>query len=460
MEFDLLIKNGLVVTEEGAIYVDVGIRDGKIAALCSRLEERRGKRIIDAAGQYVFPGFIDPHVHLNDPGMTNSEDFYTGTCAAAAGGVTTVLEHPLTFPLPDNLKDFNDKKKIGESKAVTNFGLFGACSADNEKEMAKIIERGAAAFKTFLTYSPEIPMLNDGQIIERMKFLSKYDIVLAVHCENNDIVEFYTKKMQEEGRVQPEDYPKGRPDISELEAVARMCLFARKTGCKMNVAHCTLEEAVNIVQDHKQMGANISVETCPHYLVLNQEMMKELGVFSICNPPLRTEEEAEKLWNCIFDGKIDWICSDHATYTIEEKMAGSENAFLAPAGVTSVETCFPLFFSEGVVKRGLSIEAFVSLTSTNAAKRYRLYPQKGRIAEGADADITIFDPQKRWTIDDQKLKQMIKWSPYHGRQVTGKVSKTIVNGIEVYDGANILAEKGSGRYIRPEGRNSDEAPLD
>ena len=450
MNYDLLIKNGQVVMEQRVTRADIGIRDGKITEICSSIEEKPAKKVLDASGQYVFPGFIDPHVHFNDPGMTNSEDFYTGTCAAAAGGVTTVLEHPLTFPLPDNVKDFKDKRKIGENKAVVNFGLFGACSAENEKEMEKIIEHGAVAFKTFLTYSPEIPMLRDGQIVERMAFLSKYDIVLAIHCENNDIVEFFSTKMQEEGHVLPEDYPRGRPAISELEAVSRMCLFARKTGCKMNVAHCTLEEAVDCVCDHKRSGGDISVETCPHYLILNQDMMEELGVFSICNPPLRAEEEVEKLWNCIFDGKIDWICSDHATYTIEEKMAGKDNAFKAPAGVTSVETCFPLFFSEGVVKRGLSIEAFTALSSTNAAKRYRLYPQKGRIAEGADADITIFDPHMQWIIDDQKLKQMVKWSPYHGRKVTGKVTRTIVNGTEVYDGENIVAEKGAGRYVKPQ----------
>lgn len=449
MKYDLLIKHGRVVTEKGAVHADLGIKNGKIVSICSAIDGKEAKKIIDATGQYVLPGFIDPHVHLNDPGMTNSEDFYTGTCAAAAGGVTTVLEHPLTFPLPDNLKAFNNKKEIGESKAVIHFGLFGACSAENEKEMEKMIETGAIAFKTFLTYSPEIPMLNDGQIVDRMAFLSKHDIVLAIHCENNDIVEFYSKKMQDAGHVQPEDYPQGRPEISELEAVSRMCLFAHKTGCKMNVAHCTLEEAVQVVHHYKQLGADISVETCPHYLILHQDMMKELGVFSICNPPLRTEEEVEKLWNCIFDGKIDWICSDHATYTVEEKMAGKDNAFKAPAGVTSVETCFPLFFSEGVVKRGLSIEDFTALSSTNAAKRYRLYPHKGRIAEGADADVTILDPKIQWVIDDQKLKQMIKWSPYNGRQVTGKVMKTIVGGVEVYDGENIVAARGTGRYLTP-----------
>ena len=214
--------------------------------------------------------------------------------------------------------------------------------------MEKMLESGAVAFKTFLTYSPEIPKLDDGQLLERMKFLADYPTVLAIHCENNDIVEYCTARLQAEGKTKPEDYPDGRPEIAELEAVSRMCLLAKATGCSVNIAHCTLKEAVDIVCETKKQGADLSVETCPHYLVLNRSMLPALGVFGICNPPLRQEERVEELWNCIFDDKIDWICSDHATYTIEEKMAGKENAFLAPAGVTSLELCYQLFFSEAL----------------------------------------------------------------------------------------------------------------
>lgn len=447
--YDLAIINGLVATEKEIKKAALYVNGGKISKICEDQKIHQAKRIIDAMGQYVFPGFIDPHVHLNDPGLTNSEDFYTGTCAAAAGGITTVLEHPLTFPLPDNLKDFIDKKEIGESKAITNFALFGACSENNQEEMAKIIEAGAVAFKIFLTYSTEIPMLNDGQILEKMKFLAPYDIVLAIHCENNDICEHYSKKMQAAGKTKPFDYPKGRPDISEIEAVSRMSLFAEKTGCKANVAHCTLKEAVDIVTQHRANGADISVETCPHYLILDESMMHELGVFSICNPPLRTRKEVERLWESIFEGKLDWVCSDHATYTFEEKLLNKENAFMVPAGTTGIETCFQLFFSEGVSKRGLPVNKFVELSSTNAAKRYRLYPQKGILAEGADADITIFDPNLKWFVNNTDLKQMMKWSPYQGMEVTGKVTSTIVNGHEVYDGKDIIAEKGSGKFVKP-----------
>ena len=235
MNYDLRIKNGQVITEDGLQRVDLSIKDGKIAQIGKTLKSDTASREIDAQGQYVLPGFVDPHVHLNDPGLTNSEDFYTGTCAAAAGGITTVLEHPLTFPLPDNLKAFEEKKEIGKQKAIVNFGLFGACSASNEDEMEKMLESGAVAFKTFLTYSPEIPKLDDGQLLERMKFLADYPTVLAIHCENNDIVEYCTARLQAEGKTKPEDYPDGRPEIAELEAVSRMCLLAKATGCSVNI---------------------------------------------------------------------------------------------------------------------------------------------------------------------------------------------------------------------------------
>ena len=450
MEYELIIRNGTVVTEDGAKALDVYVADGVITKLVeSGAEEDSAVRVIDAKGKFVFPGFVDAHVHLNDPGLTNSEDFYTGTSAAAAGGITTVLEHPLTNPLPDNLEAFEQKKAIGKSKVVTDFGLFGACSDHNEEEMLKMIDAGAVAFKTFLPYSSEIPSLDDGQILDRMAFLADKDIVLAIHCENNDIVEHYTKKMREEGHVKHTDYPKGRPDIAELEAVQRMCLFAEKTGAKINIAHTTLAEAVGFVRDADERGANITVETCPQYLTLDETCLADLGVFGICNPPLRSKEEVEKMWECLLAGDIDWVCSDHSTYTIEEKMVGKDDCFLTPAGVTSIELGYQLLFSEGVQKRGLPVEQFAQLSSTNAAKRYRLYPKKGTIAVGSDGDFAIIDPEMTWTVDDQKLKQMIKWSAYPGKEISGKVVSTILRGHEIYDGEDIVAEKGSGEFLAP-----------
>ncbi len=447
MVYDLIIKNGFVMTDNGLQKIDVFISNEKIVKLSKFNQEDESNDVIDAEEKLVLPGFIDPHVHLNDPGLTNSEDFHTGTCGAVAGGITTVLEHPLTDPLPDNLKDYNDKKAIGKSKAVTNFALFGACSSENEEEILKIIESGAVAFKTFLTYSPEIPSLDDGRLFDRMKFLADKNTILVIHCENNDIVEYYTNFIRKQGTTEAKDYPKGRPEIAEIEAVSRVCLFARKTGCKINIAHCTLKEAVDIVIENNKQGADITVETCPQYLMLDESMLNELGPFGICNPPLRTKQEVELLWDSLFSGDINWVCSDHATYTFEEKEIINNDIFSVPAGVTGIETTYQLLFSEGVNMRGMSLEKFVELSSTNAAKRFGIFPSKGHISENVDADLVILDPEYEWKIDQNKLKQMIKWSPYHGKKVKGKVLKTIVNGKLAYDGENVIALPGSGKYI-------------
>ena len=449
MKYDLLLKGGQVFTEGRLQEADIYVKDGVIAQIGKDLEKADAEKVLTVDGDYVRPGFIDPHVHLNDPGLTNSEDFYTGTCAAAAGGVTTVLEHPLTAPLPATEDAFVSKRKIGESKVVVDFALFGACAPDNERSMKKIIDSGAAAFKTFLPYSSEIPMLSDNQVLDKMRFLSDKDIVLAIHCENNDIVEKSTARMQELGKTKFSDYPDGRPAIAEIEAVSRMCLFAKVTGCKINIAHCSLAEAVDVVEQNKREGVNVSVETCPQYLLFDRSTLDSWREFSICNPPVREAEDVENLWNRLFDGKIDWVCSDHSTYTIEEKMAGGGNPFGTPAGIAGIQHTYQLLFSEGVVKRGLPLEKFVELSSSNAAKRYRLYPQKGLIAVGADADFAILNPDKEWIIRKEDLKQMIKWTPYDGMTLRGKVEKTIANGREVYDGEDVLARPGSGRYLTP-----------
>ncbi|WP_130861308.1 allantoinase AllB [Bacilliculturomica massiliensis] len=448
MIYDLLIKNGKVYLDGEMRKTNLYIKDGVIREIC-REPVYEAAKVIDAEGRYVFPGFIDPHVHLNDPGATKSEDFYTGTCGAAAGGVTTVLEHPLTFPLPDVLTAYDEKKKICKKKAVTNFGLFGACSPGNEEEMQKMIHSGAVAFKAFLTYSPEIPKLNDGEILEKMRFLADKDIVLVIHCENDDIVNYSTEHMKRAGRVSPEDYSDSRPEIAEIEAVSRMCLFAREAGCKISIAHCSLSGAVEIIEKEKRMGCNVTVETCPQYLVLNRGMMNEMGVLSICNPPLRKREETEALWRSVLAGKVDWVCSDHAPYTEEEKNQGEDDIFRTPAGLAGIETTYQILFSEGVVRRGMSIEQFVRLSSENAARRYGLYPRKGALAAGSDADIVIFDPAAEWVVDPGRLKQKLPFTPYAGMRIVGKVVTTIVNGIEVYDGKEIRAERGTGKYVSP-----------
>lgn len=446
--YDVCIKDGTVINAEGSFKGDIYISEGKIAALVKKGgQEYEAKEVIDAEGYLVMPGFVDPHSHLNDPGLTESEDFYTGTCSAAAGGITTVMEHPLTFPLPSNYKNLWDKKEIVSKKAVTDFALFGACAADNYADIEEMIEMGAVAFKAFLTSSPEMPKLTDSEVIRHMENLKGAGPVMPIHCENEMIVEGFTERRRMEGKVHPTDYDDARPEISEIEAINRMCLFARYTGGKIHIVHCSVPEGVDAVNSYKEKGADVTVETCPHFLLLDSTDVEKWGVYAICNPPIRKRSTVEKMWERVLKGKIDFIGSDHATYTFEEKEEGMEDVYNTPAGLSGIQTCFTSFFSEGVGKRKMSLESFVAMSSTNAAKRYGLYPQKGAVRIGSDGDVVILDPNKSWRVEEGKLFYKKKWTPYMGMEINCQVKRTIVRGVTVYKDGEICVEAGFGKYV-------------
>lgn len=444
--YDLCIKHGKIVTEDNSVESNLYIKDEKIVLISDEMLD--SERTIDAKGMLVMPGFIDPHTHLNDPGLTESEDFYTGTVSAAFGGTTTVLEHPLTFPLPDNEKAFLEKRDIANSKAVVDFALFGALSSGNYEEVDKMVDCGAIAFKTFLPYSSEIPSLNDFELLEHMQHLSTKNVPLCIHCENDSIVRGATEKMIKCGKTDYINYNQGRPEIAEIESVNRVCNLCKASEAKVHVVHCSTSESVAIVNDYAKKGVDITVETCPHYLVLNTEDTRKLGSMGICNPPLRNQLDVERLRDDLKNEQLEFVGSDHATYTFEEK-APNDNVFDVPAGLTGIQTCYPLLYDE-MKKMNCSDELFVKMSSTNAAKRFNIYPKKGTIHVGSDADLVIFDPEMKWLVTPDILKYKMKWSPYMGREIKGKVIKTIVRGTVVVEDNKVMVDRGFGEYVRPE----------
>jgi allantoinase len=447
---DLIIKNSRIVLDDTTFHGNIEIKDGKVLRLSEKIDLKQpSKALIDADGMLVFPGAIDPHVHFNDPGLTESEDFFTGTCAAAAGGITTVLEHPLTDPLPSTYETLFDKYQIVKEKAVVDYSLWGACTPDNMVELDKMLEFGAIAFKAFIPHSPEIPSLNDGQLLDVMTHLSHKSGFLGVHCENDAITKHLSKRLYSKGANDPKAYSYARPEIAEIESVLKVALFSLETNCKTHIVHCSSPTAINFVREFKNRGADLSVESCMQYLVLTQSTLAELGPFCVCNPPVRNEATVSEMWESIMDDKIDFLGSDHAPYTFDEKQPGYKNIFDTPAGVTGVQTWVSDFFSEAVGKRKMSLNRFAELTSTNTAKRFGLYPRKGVIAEGSDADLTIFDPDEEWTIDPDTLFYKMKWTPFAGRKVKGRVKKTIVRGNVVYENGQINASPGWGNILKP-----------
>ena len=449
--FDLCIKNGHIVNHNHSLTGNIYVKGEKIAAITMGGADFEARETIDCTGKLVMPGFVDPHAHLNDPGYTDGEDFYTGTCSAAAGGITTVMEHPLTDPLPSKKEILMDKNRIVGAKAVADYALFGACTPDNYEDIGGMADTGAVAFKGFLTSSPEMPRLSDWQVVQHMINLRGKGPLLPIHCENEEIIQGAVERLKKDGRTSPKDYCDSRPGIGEAEAIDRMCFFAERTGGKIHVVHCSIPVGIEIVESYKQKGVDVTVETCPHYLVFDQEDVERQGVYAICNPPIRNRADVELLWEKVLEGKVDFIGSDHAPYTFAEKEKGVGDVFETPAGLAGIQSGFLAFFSEGVKRRGMPLEQFAAMTSTNAAKRYGIFPKKGILAVGADADMVVIDPRGKSMVAKEQLFYKMKWTPYMGKELDGVIEKTILRGTTVYSAGRICVDPGFGRYVPREG---------
>lgn len=450
-EYDLCIRNGLIVNPYQTFLGSVLIKNGRIVSLLDHsMPLPKAKRIIDVGGKYVLPGAIDPHVHFNDPGYMEAEDFYTGTCSAAAGGVTTIFDMPLTNPLPATAETFQAKINEVSSKAVVNFGLWGALTKSNLPELEEMIHLGAIGFKAFLISSPKMPAIDDFSLVEAMKFLSDKNRMIGVHCENESIVKGYSDFFKKRKKNKPIDFFRSKPEIAEYEATNRVALLAQETNAKVHIVHCSIPKAVEVVKRFRSQGAKISVETCIHYLTLTTEDFLEIGPYAQCTPPLKSAKDLESMWEHVLDGSIDCISSDHSPFTFEEKEKGFSSIWNSPAGITGVQTWLPVFFSEGVHKRQMPLSKFVMLCSTRVAQIFGLYPKKGVIAPGSDADLVIFDPEAKWVVASDDLLYKKKWSPFIGKEIKGRVDMTIVGGEVIYQDGAIIAKGGQGRFVYPE----------
>lgn len=444
-----VIKAGLVVNHNKLLKdVNILVEDEKIKNITKANLDSVADKIIDARDLWVFPGGIDSHSHLNDPGLTESEDYYTGTCSAAAGGITTVLDHPLTVPITADRESFLEKKAEGSKKAVVDFALWAAALPDNMSKLIELAKLGAIAFKSFLSYSTEIPSVNLGQLWDVMNIVNTTGLPLGVHCENQEIIDVMEKPFRAKETNEYVDFNHGRAPLAEMVACLEAIAIAKSTGARLHIVHTSIPEVVKEVWRANQEGYNITVETCPHYLTLTIDDINRLGPFGICAPPIRTGESVEGMWDMIQEGKVDMIGSDHATYTFEEKEA-PKSIWDIPLGLTSEQTMLPLIFSEGVAKRKLSPKLFAALTSANAAKTFGIYPQKGYIGIESDADLCFIDPKGQWEIKTDDLFYKMKWSPYAGMKLSGRIVHTMVRGYLVYSEGKILSEPGRGKFIRP-----------
>ena len=457
--FDLVIRRGAVcLGEETPVQCDLGIRDGVIAAIS--LGDLDGRDVVDAEGKMVLPGTVDPHVHIRAPGHDERETFHSGTCDAAAGGVTTIMEMPISSPPPYSKEIVESRMRLAASEAVVDVAFFGAAGMDQIDSIVPCAQSGIVAFKTFLHEAPKgreaefvgLTAPDTPDLYEVMKKIAESGVIGAFHAENNAMIQRNIRNMTAAGRTSPKDHERSRPPICEIETTAKVLLFAEETGATVEICHISTPRAVELVNEARARGVRVIAETCPSYLFLNVDALDRFGAFAKCNPPVRSEEERSAMWKYVLDGSIDIIGSDHAPYTKEEKMKGDGNIFVPPAGFPGLGTRLPLMYT-AVREKKLSLRRMIELICTNPAKAFGLYPKKGVIAPGSDADLVLIDPMRQGAISKDEMFTRCRDSAlvFEGWNVYGKPERTIVRGRTVFAGGKILAEPGWGAIVRRAG---------
>ncbi len=445
-QVDLTIKNGTIVSTNTSFQAGIAVKEGKIVAIASNANLPDSSRTIDAAGLFVLPGVIDVHVHLRDPGYTYKEDFKTGTLAAAAGGTTCVFDMPNNHPPVRDVTALKDKIHAAEEKAVVDYGLYGLLTDGNLDEVRKLAQAGVIGYKCFMGETlGKIGPPSDGEMLDELAEVAAVDLRVSVHAENDPILQYRINKLRKQGRRDAYAHFESRPQIVEEEAVNRAIAYERETKCKLHLAHLSSVQGVDAVRKAKQRRQPITAETEPHYLLLDDKDYEKIGSLMKVNPAVKTEIDRASLWNAINDGTIDMIATDHAPQTLEEKTRPI--IFDCMSGFPGLETSVPLMLTQ--VKKGLlSLSKYVQLTSENPAKAWGIYPQKGCIAIGSDADFTIIDPTMKGKIEPAKFLSKAKWSPFENFQFEGAPVYTVVRG-------NVAMDHGSvdgtvkGKMIRP-----------
>jgi allantoinase len=448
MKVDLALCNGTVVTEHDVQQLDIGVRGERIAALVAPGEESlQAEERIDLAGLHVFPGGIDPHVHLGDQGQSEFEDFATGTASCAAGGLTTVIDMPLNLPPTIDAATFEARREAVAPKAYVDWGLWGGLVPGNVGELTPMAAAGALAFKAFVCEAADWFRVSDADLFEGMQEAARLGRPVGVHCENDDITAGLRARLRAAGRTDIRAHAESRPELTEWEAIRRVVSLAQATGARTQIVHISTGEGIDACSAARQAGARVGAEVTMHHLTLDEEDMVRIGTLAKCAPPLRPCHQVEALWRRLLAGEVSNLGSDHSPATFEQKSTERQEHWDIPDGITGTQTLMPLLLSEGVHKRGLPLERFAQLTSTAAAKMFGLYPHKGSIRIGADADFAIADLEERWTLTPEVLRYKCPWSPNAGTEIQGRIVRTILRGRTVFCDGELVGPPGFGRFL-------------
>lgn len=434
MQYDLLIKNGTAVSSKFKRKFDIAIKNGKIAAIFESgiCEKNEAVRVYDADGQFVLPGIVDAHVHFRTPGLSYKEDFATGSNAAVHGGVTTVLDMPNVKPITNTRRLLLERVETAQKECLVNIGFFALLTEDNIDEMSGMAEAGAVGFKIFLgTSTGNIAAPSDGVMFDQLKKAHDLDMRIGYHAENNDINEYFSSKLRSCGVNTADCLIEARPVFSEVEAVCRAIVFAQATNTKIHIFHVSCGQTVDIIRKARRDGVDVTCETAPHYLLLNNTAYSKKGAVIKAFPTIKSEADRLKLWEGIADGTIDMIATDHAPHTLEEK--SGNDIWKVTGGVAGVEIGPRLMLNE-VSKGNLTINQFVKLYCERPSEIWRLN-NSGFILPGARADITVVDMSRKSVIKDNLLHGKNNVTAFDNTEVVGAPVLTIVAG-KVFDITN------------------------
>jgi dihydroorotase len=423
---DLIIRDGTIVSHDAVTAGSIAIKDGKILAVGAVEAMPPSRETFDASGLHVLPGAIDVHVHFRDPGYPDKEDWASGTAAAAFGGVTTVFDMPNTIPPTGTAEILAAKHAIASSKACIDFGLYGLLGEDTIAHVPALVAGGVIGFKLYMgnTFG-KIPSPSTGAMLEAFEVVAPTGKRISLHAETNSIMERRQERLTAAGRTDPLAHIASRPAVVAVEAVSRAAILAEWTGARIHILHISSAEELRPLREAKARGVDITGETCPHYLLLSDADYHSLGGIIRVNPPVREARNREPLWQAIADGAIDLIATDHAPHTPEEKTRN--DIWAVDCGFPGVETQMPLMLTE-VNSGRISIGDYVRLSSYNPARIWGLYPRKGAIAVGSDADLALIDLDRRHMLRDAELQSRSKISPWNGWKVQGLPLHTLVRG--------------------------------
>ncbi len=445
---DLIVKNGTLVTSEAMYPADLAIEDGKFVAIAApgRLGLEAAE-VYDARGQHILPGVIDGHVHFREPGLEYKEDFGTGSTAAVMGGVTTVVDMPNTKPPTGTPEVVRLKQQLAESKSYCDFGLIGLLVSENVDQLRPMADAGVVGYKCFLGETiGNIPAPNDGAMLDGLRIIASLGLRIGFHAENNEIMQHLISQAKAAGRTDALAHVDTRPPIAEVESIQRMGLFARHTGARIHIFHLSSRDGLEMIEEWRAKGVDITCETGAHYTFLTSEDMRTLKSILRMNPPVREPGHGDALLQGLKEGRVTGIATDHSPHTREEKL--NDDIWKAISGFAGVEVSVPLFLTYAVNTGRLTLPEYVRVASEGPARTWNMYPRKGAIRVGSDGDLTIVDLQKPGVVRESELHGKNNLSPFEGHKTTGAPVATIVRGqIVMREGQ--LVGRPQGKMVRP-----------